>query len=89
MNDTCKSVAEHMRTKLGKTDDYEVGEYLICREYTKLKEGTLNVNFKLEITEVHEDELVIQDKSINIKNISCPPLAYSIKFHSCLLFYMS
>ena len=64
MNDTCKSVAEHMRTKLGKTDDYEVGEILICREYTKLKEGTLNVNFQFEITEVHEDKLVIRDKAM-------------------------
>ena len=36
MNDTCKAIAEHTRTKLGKTDDYEISEYLICRESTKL-----------------------------------------------------
>jgi hypothetical protein len=64
MNDTCKAVAEHIRTMLNKTDDYEVGEYLICREYTKLKEGTLNANFKFEIAEVHEDKLVLRDRDI-------------------------
>ena len=35
-NDTCKEVSKHIRKKLNKTDEYEVGEVLICREYLKL-----------------------------------------------------
>ena len=50
MNSTCKLVSSHIRKKLNKKNEYELGEYLICREYTKLKDGTLNVNFQFKIT---------------------------------------
>ena len=38
MNDTCKDVAKHIRTQQCKTNEYEVGEFLICREYFKAKD---------------------------------------------------
>jgi hypothetical protein len=31
-NATCKTVAERTRERMGKTDEYEVGETLVCRQ---------------------------------------------------------
>jgi len=59
-NDTCKEVNKHIRKKLNKTDEYEVGEVLICREYLKLKTiGVFNVNYKYNIIEISSDTLTI------------------------------
>ena len=44
----CKQVSNTVRNNLGKKCKYEVGEYLICREYKKEGKHTLNVNFKYE-----------------------------------------
>jgi hypothetical protein len=45
-NDTCKEVSKHIRKQINKKSEYEVGETLICREYTNIKKvGIFNVNF--------------------------------------------
>ena len=55
-NDTCYTVSRHIRKRLNKQKEYEVGETLICREYFKLnKEDTMYVNYEYEITEVKEN----------------------------------
>ena len=59
LNDTCKEVSKHIRKQLNKTKEYEVGEILTCREYTKLKAGTFNVNCEYEIIEVTESTITI------------------------------
>jgi hypothetical protein len=59
MNDTCKEVSKHIRKQLNKTKEYEVGEILTCRAYTKLKVGTFNVNCEYEIIEVTETTVTI------------------------------
>ena len=45
-NDTCNEVSKHLRKKLNKQNEYEIGEILICRDYVKIKSGTYNVNFE-------------------------------------------
>jgi hypothetical protein len=42
-----------IRNNLGKKCKYEVGEFLIAREYKNEKEHTFNVNFKYEILNVN------------------------------------
>ena len=49
LNNTCKNVSNEIRKLENRKDEYEVGEYLICREYTKTKSGTFNVNFVYKI----------------------------------------
>ena len=46
---------------MNKTKEYEVGEILTCREYTKLKVGTFNVNCEYEIIEVTDTTITILD----------------------------
>ena len=62
-NKTCKSVSNTIRQKLGKKDDYEVGETLVCREHCILKDGVLNVNFEFKIIEVNQDFMILEDMS--------------------------
>ena len=49
-NNTCKEVALKARKQQNKTTEYEVGEFLVCREYCKMKKlgTTFNVNFEYE-----------------------------------------
>ena len=53
MNDTCNIVAKHIRKLQCKDSEYEVGEFLICREYCKVKDENeikINVNLPLNLT---------------------------------------
>ena len=58
---------KHLRNKLNKINEYEVGEVLICKNYFKVKATTFNVNFEYEIVE-------IMDNSLKIKNIISPDI---------------
>jgi hypothetical protein len=71
MNDTCKDVAKHIRKLQCKNTEYEVGEFLICREYCKVKDITFNVNFEYEIMNVNVNSLTIKDVS-NAKLFDVP-----------------
>ena len=62
-NDTCAEVSKHLRKKLNKQNEYEVGEILICREYLKTKYATFSVNFEYEI-------IAIMQNCLKIKNIT-------------------
>ena len=71
-NDTSKEVNKHIRKLLNKTDEYEVGEVLICREYLKLKTiGVFNVNYKYNIIEV-------SPKTLTITHINEPDVKYIV-----------
>ena len=72
MNDTCKEVAKHRRKKLGKVTEYEVGEFLICRDYFKVKQEVFNVNFEYEIISIGPDSLDI--RSVCSQEITTVPL---------------
>ena len=61
-NDTCSNVSKHIRKRLGKQNEYEVGESLLCRKYLKLNKGeTMYVNYEYEITAVTDKTLTLQD----------------------------
>ena len=47
-NIRCKNVSNYIRSNLGKTDKYEVGETLICRKYKKVGNTKFNVNYRLK-----------------------------------------
>ena len=55
LNDTCKNVASEIRKLEKRKDEYEVGEFLICREYTKTQTSVFNVNFKYKIVHIGKD----------------------------------
>ena len=73
-NDTCTEVNKHIRKLLNKTQEYERGEVLICRDYTKVKSGTFHVNFEYSILKVKKDTLKIQ----NIKTIDTYEVPFNI-----------
>ena len=52
MNTTCKNVSNEIRKLENRKDEYEVGELLICRGYTKTKTSVLNVNFNHKIVHI-------------------------------------
>ena len=62
LNDTCKNVSSAIRKLENRKYEYETGESLICREYTKSKHCVFNVNFKYEI-------VLANSKFLNLKNV--------------------
>ena len=51
-----------MSVMLKKTDDYEVGEVLVCRKYLKISSGTkCSVNYEYIIKAVKEGSIVIKE----------------------------
>ena len=59
-NSTCEGVAKAVRKMLNKTDDYEVGERLVCRKYLKHNGSKYNVNFEYDITAIEGTTISIQ-----------------------------
>ena len=55
LNTTCKNVSNEIRKLENREDEYEVGEFLTCREYTKTKTSVFNVNFKYKIVHIGSD----------------------------------
>ena len=55
LNTTCKNVSNEIRKLENRKDEYEVGEFLICREYTKTKTSVFNVIFKHKIVHIGSD----------------------------------
>ena len=68
-NDTCEEVSNHIRRKLGKTVEFEVGEALICRGYFKEKKYTFNVNFTYIITDVSEATLTLLHEKSKVETV--------------------
>ena len=60
-NIRCRMVANEVRRRMNKTEQYEVGEELICRKYRKAVDGTLNVNIRWKVIGVEDENLVIQN----------------------------
>ena len=58
LNDTCKNVAKEIRKLENRKGEYEVGEFLICREYTKTKTSVFNVNFQYKIVHIGNDNIM-------------------------------
>ena len=58
LNDTCKNVSREIRKLENRTGEYEISEFLICREYTKTQTSTFNVNFKYKIVHIGKDGVI-------------------------------
>ena len=66
-NNTCDNVSHIVRQNLGKTNDYDVGEKLVCRKFVKEGNCKFRVNFEFLITENKENTLTLKDESLNEK----------------------
>ena len=67
MNDTCKNVASEIRKLENRKDEYEVGEFLIYREYTKTPTSVFHVNFKYRIVHIGKDGIMtLENTKTNI-----------------------
>ena len=71
-NNTCKYVSKKVRQMLGKKNDYEVGEKLVCRKYFKIirkdednksKSININKNFEYLITEITNKHMTLTDEN--------------------------
>jgi len=60
-NSTCATVSAKVREMQKKKDDYEVGEFVVCRKFVKVKKIKLHVNFTYEIDEINGDEVTLYD----------------------------
>lgn len=58
LHDTCKNVSNAIRKLENRKGEYEVGEFLICREYTKTNTSVFNVNFKYKIVHIGNDNIM-------------------------------
>ena len=60
-NNTCDRVSSIVRQNLGKQNDYEVGEKLVCRKFVKEGDYKFRVNFEFSILENNDNTLILQD----------------------------
>ena len=60
-NSTCEGVAISVRKMLNKTQDYEVGEVLVCRKHLKGKSGKCSVIFEYVVKAAKVDSIVLKD----------------------------
>ena len=73
-NETCKTVSNAIRHKFHKKHDYEVGEVLICREYTKIGKHALHGNFEHTISGIADKMIKLRDDAAvrrNERNRQC------------------
>ena len=52
LNNTCKNVSSKIREMENRTSEYEIGERLICREYTTVDKHIFNVKFQYDIVKI-------------------------------------
>jgi hypothetical protein len=65
LNSTCKSKSMIIRKSLGKTGEYEVGEYITCRKWTKHNKHIFNVNYQYQIKSINcNNTITIIDESV-------------------------
>ena len=60
-NARCKWVSKTVRSNLGKTNKYEIGEHVICRVYKKDMGQVFNVNITYEIISIDDWKVETQD----------------------------
>ena len=70
LNNTCKNVSSKIREMENRTSEYEIGERLICREYTVNDKHVFNVNFQYDIVLVLDEGLLLK----NVKDGKLHPL---------------
>ena len=64
-NIRCKYVSNYIRSNLGKTDKYEVGETLICRKYKKVGNTKFNVNYRFRVVNISGNVVALENIKSN------------------------
>ena len=54
-NNTCENASSEIRKKERTVCEYECGERLICREYTKIHDDVVHVNFPYDIVKIRKE----------------------------------
>ena len=67
LNKTCKNVSSEIRKLENRKGEYEVGDFLICREYTKTKTSVFNVNFRYKIVHIGGGVITLKHIKTNIR----------------------
>ena len=71
LNDTCKNVSNAIRKLENRKGEYEINEFLICREYSKTPTSIFNVNFKYKIVHIGNDNIMtLKNIKTNILSIT-------------------
>ena len=85
LNTTCKNVSNAIRKLENRRDEYEVGEFLICREYTKTQTSTFNVNFKYKIVHIGSDGIFTLKnvKTLILQSLPVKKVRENFIFASC------
>eukprot|EP00438_Fugacium_kawagutii_P015581 Skav229714 [mRNA] locus=scaffold49:189255:192446:+ [translate_table: standard] len=84
LNDTCREVSRRIRELQNKTREYEIDEEVICREYIKLKNVKLNVNFRYRIKNILFDRVLLEDvKTLKQQYVPLQTLRKSLIFAYC------
>ena len=71
-------VSKTVRTNLKKTEDYEIGETLVCRKYLKIGKTKFNVNYEYEIVKVFDNSVMIKDTAIRDETLACFTILKSV-----------
>ena len=64
-NSECNKVSQQVRKMLGKKNDYEIGEKLICKKFFKHKKTNINKNYEYLIDDVQPECLTLRDETTN------------------------
>ena len=85
LNATCERVSRRVqRELLKKTDEYSVGEVLVCRSYFKVKKQVFNVNYEYSITAVEHNCLTLSNgNSINAVLVPIEVVRKNFIHHYC------
>ena len=84
LNNTCKNVSNEIRKLENRKDEYEVGEQLICREYTTTETSVFNVNFEYKIVHIGDGILTLKNiKTGILQSIGIDKVRSNFIFASC------
>ena len=70
LNNTCNNVSSKIRDMENRTSEYELGERLICREYSTVDKHVFSVNFQYDVVEILDGALLLK----NVKEGKLHPL---------------
>lgn len=68
LNVTCKNVSREIRKLENRRDEYQIGEYLICREFTKTLQANFNGHFKYGIVGVDRQKSSLKNVKTDVVN---------------------
>lgn len=62
-NAKCNAVSKEVRKMLGRKDEYEKGEKLVCRKFFKCNGNNINKNFEYIIDDVNNETITLRDEN--------------------------